>query len=102
MVRSLLRLAGSRLPRLDGEVAAGVETTVTIRRDRFGVPNIAAASDADAWYGLGFCQGQDRAFQIETRVRVVRGTLAALVGGDGLPVGRPSPPGGGGRPPAAA
>jgi len=73
---------------MDGSVPAGVAAAVEIRRDRFGVPNITAASDRDAWFGLGFCQGQDRAFQIETRVRVVRGTLAALVGGDGLPIDR--------------
>ncbi len=61
---------------------------VEIRRDRFGVPNIAAATDRDAWFGLGFCQGQDRAFQLETRARVVRGTVAALVGADGLALDR--------------
>ena len=65
-------------------MAAAVE----IRRNRFGVPTITAGSDRDAWFGLGFCQGQDRAFQIETRVRVVRGTLAALIGVDGLPIDR--------------
>lgn len=73
---------------MDGSVPAGVAAAVEIRRDRFGVPNITAASDRDAWFGLGFCQGQDRAFQIETRVRVVRGTLAALVGGDGVKIDR--------------
>lgn len=86
--RGLLRLLGRRLPRLDGTVTTGVTAGVAIRRDAFGVPHIEAGNDPDAWFGLGFCQGQDRAFQIETRVRVVRGTLAALIGADGLAIDR--------------
>ena len=85
--RTLLRTLGTRLPPYDGTITvAGPRSEITIRRDRFGVPHIAASSDADAWFGLGFCQGQDRAFQLETRVRVVRGTLAALIGPDGLKI----------------
>lgn len=86
--RWLLRGLGRRLPHLDGTVRAGVGESVTVRRDGFGVPHIAAESDEDAWFGLGFCQGQDRAFQIETRIRVVRGTLSALIGADGLAIDR--------------
>ena len=59
-----------------------------IRRDDWGIPYIEAQDDWDAWYGLGFCQGQDRAFQIETRLRVVRGTLAELIGEAGEPIDR--------------
>ncbi|MBI5158252.1 MAG: penicillin acylase family protein [Acidimicrobiia bacterium] len=88
IARALLRAAGRRLPRLDGRVPAAVRAAVEIRRDRFGVPNIAAATDEDAWFALGFCQGQDRAFQIETRARVVRGTVAALIGVDGVAIDR--------------
>ena len=42
----------------------------------------------DACYGIGFCQGQDRAFQLELLLRIVRGRLAELVGAVGLPVDR--------------
>lgn len=88
--RSLFRLLlGKRLPISDGSIHVdGIERPVTIRRDGWGVPYIEAESEADAWYALGFCQGQDRAFQLESLLRVVRGTLAALVGRDGLPVDR--------------
>jgi penicillin amidase len=87
--RMLLRTLGARLPVVDGTLAIdGPRATITIRRDRFGVPHVVAGDDADAWFGLGFCQGQDRAFQLETRIRVVRGTLAALIGPDGLAVDR--------------
>ncbi len=79
---------GRRLPALDGSLGADVEAEVAIRRDGYGIPHIEAASDADAWYGLGFCYGQDRAFQMEMYLRVTRGTLAALIGKDGLPIDR--------------
>ena len=87
LARTMLRQLGRRLPKTEGSLSLeGITDAVTIRRDRFGVPHIDASTSDDAWYGLGFCQGQDRAFQLETRVRVVRGTLAALVGRDALPV----------------
>jgi penicillin amidase len=82
-------LLGRRLPVTRGTVTApGLERPVRIRRDRWGVPTIDAATDADAWYGLGFCHGQDRSFQLETLLRVTRGTLAELAGERGLSVDR--------------
>ncbi|MCH7959769.1 MAG: penicillin acylase family protein, partial [Candidatus Hydrogenedentes bacterium] len=33
---------------------------VTLYRDTYGVPYIFAATDADAAYGLGYAQAQDR------------------------------------------
>ena len=82
-------LLGRRLPTVTGTIEVpGVEGQVLIRRDRFGVPCIEAGDDHDAWFGLGFCQGQDRGWQLESLLRVVRGTLAALVGDDGVPVDR--------------
>ena len=75
--RTLLGLTlGKRLPTADGDLAVpGLRDRVTVRRDKYGVPHIDAAGDADAWFALGFCQGQDRAFQLETNLRVGRGTL---------------------------
>lgn len=84
-------ILGRRLPadsgalRLEGPIAP-----IRIARDQWGIPYIEAQNDHDAWFGLGFCQGQDRAFQIETRLRVVRGTLAELIGPDGVPIDRVS------------
>ena len=87
--RTFLRFLGKRLPTTSGSIAiAGIEQPIKIGRDRFGVPHIRAGGDLDAWFGLGFCQGQDRAFQLETRLRLVRGTLSALVGADALPLDR--------------
>jgi penicillin amidase len=61
---------------------------VRIARDDFGIPHISADHDADAWLALGFCQAQDRAFQLELLRRVVSGTLAELVGPEGLRIDR--------------
>jgi penicillin amidase len=61
---------------------------VRIDRDDWGIPHIQAENEPDAWFGLGFCHGQDRAFQLEILVRILRGTLAALVGANGLGVDR--------------
>ena len=72
--RSLL---GSRLPKTEGILAVdGMERPVRIDRDRYGIPHITAETSVDAWFALGFCQGQDRSFQIESLVRIVRGTMS--------------------------
>jgi penicillin amidase len=86
--KSLFRLLfGKRLPITRGTLEIhGIHQDVVIRRDEYGIPYIEAQEDHDAWYALGFCQGQDRAFQIEGLKRVVRGTLSELVGSAGLPV----------------
>ncbi len=88
--RQLFRvLLGQRLPVVSGELRVpGVAAEVTIRRDAFGIPHVDAASDEDAWFGVGFCQGQDRSFQLETLLRLGRGTLAELLGAKGLPLDR--------------
>ncbi len=80
---------GSRLPHVEGTLAVpGVRAPVTIRRDEHGVPYVEATSDEDAFYGMGFCQAQDRAFQIELYVRVARGTLSEIIGPEMLAVDR--------------
>jgi penicillin amidase len=61
---------------------------VRIDRDGWGIPHITAANEPDAWFGLGFCHGQDRAFQLEVLLRVIRGTLAQLIGVNGVGVDR--------------
>lgn len=86
---ALRALFGRRLPTTSGEVRVrGLTAAVTVRRDRWGVPHVDAASDADAWFGLGFCHGQDRSCQLETYWRVGRGRLSEWVGKAGLPADR--------------
>ena len=82
---------GARLPYSRGELRIpGLERPVTIRRDKFGIPAIEAETEHDAHFGSGFVQGQDRCFQLETLLRIGRGTLAELVGPGGLPLDRMS------------
>ncbi len=79
-------LLGRRLPATTGELnVQGLHGPVVIRRDRYGVPYIEAETDDDAWFALGFCQGQDRTFRLEMLLRAARGTLSELVGPGALP-----------------
>ncbi len=82
-------ILGRRLPRIAGSITvSGIERPVTIRRDANGIPVIEAAVEEDAWFGLGFCQGQDRAFQLEQVRRAVRGRLAEMAGPAALGIDR--------------
>jgi penicillin G amidase len=89
--RLLLRLLGRRLPRTSGRIRlTGLEGPLTVRRDAWGIPHVEAGCATDAWYGLGFCHAQDRALQLELLLRVGSGTLAELIGPDGLTIDRMS------------
>ncbi|MGB0589582.1 MAG: penicillin acylase family protein [Myxococcota bacterium] len=76
---------GRRLPKVDGEVCVdGLNGRVTLRRDAAGVLYVDASTDEDAWFGLGFGHGQDRAGQLEVVIRLLRGTLAEVLGPEGV------------------
>jgi penicillin G amidase len=80
---------GSRQPILDGvcEVKELGES-LKIIRDENGIPYIQAKSEKDAWFGLGFCQAQDRLFQIEITKRQARGSLSEVFGKSTIPADR--------------
>ena len=59
-----------------------------MRRDRWGVPHVEAATEADVLFAEGFCHGQDRLFQMDFYRRVVRGRLSEIAGPETLPVDR--------------
>lgn len=88
--KSFLRLLlGKRLPITSGEIqVSGLSDTINIHRDAYGIPYIQAQNERDAYFGLGFCQGQDRAFQLEMLLRITRGTLTELIGEDALSIDR--------------
>ena len=89
--RQLFRALGRRFPRTRGTVTLdGLDAEVVIARDAWGIPHIDASGDADAWFALGFCHGQDRAFQLELLARAGRGTLAEILGPAAVPVDRVS------------
>ena len=88
--RLLFRLLlGARLPLARGTLLLdAIERPARITRDRWGIPHIEAETDHDAWFALGFCHGQDRAFQVEMLYRVTTGRMAELAGRDALPIDR--------------
>jgi penicillin G amidase len=83
------RLFRQPLPRTRGSLAVkGLESSVTIARDRFGVPRIEARSEVDLCFGHGFCMGQDRLWQLEFYRRVASGRMSEFAGREGLQIDR--------------
>jgi len=77
------------LPEVRGTIAlAGIQQPVRIDRDRHGVPHVDAATRSDAFFALGFCQGQDRLGQLLWLRRQARGTAAEQVGARALDADR--------------
>ncbi|MBW2359880.1 MAG: penicillin acylase family protein [Deltaproteobacteria bacterium] len=67
---------------------AGARLPIDLLRDAQGVPHVFAENEADAWFGLGFAQAQDRLAQMLWLVRLARGTTAEIVGPEGLEADR--------------
>lgn len=90
LTRALFRLLlGTRLPVTGGVLdLEGPSGPITLRRDRYGIPIIEAEDELDTFFGFGFCQGQDRAVQIELSKRAAAGTLSELFGSKTLPADR--------------
>lgn len=81
----LYALARLALPAREGEIALpGLAGPVTISRDAHGIPLIAAASEDDAYFALGYVHAQDRLFQMELMRRQGAGRLAELIGAAGV------------------
>lgn len=62
------------------------DATITIKRDRFGVPHIYGDTIADVVFGQGFAMAQDRLWQLETVRRVSHGRLSEIVGPEALEI----------------
>src|SRR5207248_840086 len=61
-------------------IAVPGSAQITIYRDRFGVPSIAAKSLPDALYGLGYTMAQDNAERMARNYKQARGRLAEVEG----------------------
>jgi acyl-homoserine lactone acylase PvdQ len=69
------------IPDTEGAVQlTGLDGTVTIRRDRFGVPNITADTKEDLFFAQGYVHAQDRFHEMDVRRHVAAGNLSGLVG----------------------
>ncbi|HVV89035.1 MAG TPA: penicillin acylase family protein, partial [Solirubrobacterales bacterium] len=83
------RLARRALPQETGRLEVpGLRGSVTVRRDRWGVPHIEAGERADLSFAQGFVHAQDRAWQMHFYKRVVSGRLSEFAGSETLPVDR--------------
>ncbi len=68
-------------PALDGELqAAGLQSPVTLERDKADVTHIKAQSPHDAWFALGYVHAQERGWQLEFNRRVMHGELSEALG----------------------
>jgi penicillin amidase len=75
------RLATRSAPDEEGSVSVDfLQHDLTIYRNEYGIPHIVAASDAEAFFGLGYAHAQDRLWQMELARRVGRGRLSELFG----------------------
>ncbi|HET9164283.1 MAG TPA: penicillin acylase family protein [Solirubrobacterales bacterium] len=82
-------LARRPLPKQKGTIELdGLKGPVQVRRDRWGVPHVAAQSADDLWFAQGFCHGQDRLWQMDFYRRVASGRLSEFAGEEGLPADR--------------
>lgn len=61
-------------------VTEGVAGTVTVRYDRFGVPDVEAPDRAGAYFAEGFLHAQNRYTQMDVTRRLAAGEISALVG----------------------
>ena len=82
-------LLESARPQTEGTIElAGLEAPVSILRDRYGIPRIAARSEQDAYFALGYVHAQDRFFQMEFMRRLGAGRLSEVVGPPTLSIDR--------------
>lgn len=78
---SFSAMAKASLAQLDGRVVLpGLRDSVSIIRDRWGVPHIYARNTDDLFFAQGFVQAQDRLWQMEIYRRTFEGTLAEIMG----------------------
>ena len=77
------------MPRTRGTVClSGLEGSVEVLRDRWGVPHIYADSAKDLFFAQGYVHAQDRLWQMELQRRVGSGRLSEVLGEVTLEVDR--------------
>lgn len=72
-----------RLPQTKGTIKlAGLNDSVTIIRDKYGVPHIYAKNEDDLFFAFGYAVAQDRLWQIDFMRRLGQGRLSEIFGKD--------------------
>jgi penicillin G amidase len=76
----------ARVPPATGtrRLAEGVQAEIS--RDAWGVPHVFAATDEHLFFAFGYAMAQDRLFQLDYLRRKGAGTLAEVLGPEGLPL----------------
>jgi penicillin amidase len=76
-----IEVAQRPLPETQGKIAvAGLQQSVQIGRDKWGVPYISAPRMHDLLFAQGYVTAQDRLFQMELSRRITQGRLAETFG----------------------
>jgi penicillin amidase len=65
-------------------VSAGLRQPIEIVRDQHAIPHVFAATEVDAYFGLGYVHAQDRLWQLELNRRLGSGRLSEIFGRDAL------------------
>jgi len=80
-------LPGDGIWRVPGEVPQhetlhirGLDDSITVYRDEWGIPHIYASTEEDMSFALGYVHAQDRLFQMDLARRNVRGKLSEVLG----------------------
>lgn len=69
------------LPTNEGAVyVVGLQSSVQVHRDHWGVPHIVAQNDHDLFFAAGFVTAQDRLWQMDVFRRAANGQLAEVYG----------------------
>ncbi|MBN2225520.1 MAG: penicillin acylase family protein [Deltaproteobacteria bacterium] len=77
------------VPKYEGELSLpGIREGAVVIRDVYGVPHIYADNINDLYFALGYCQAQDRLFQMDFYRRAARGRLSEVFGKDLLDADR--------------
>lgn len=72
--------AKAALPRLDGTIIVpGLNSDVSVVRDRHGVPHITAANLPDLFFAQGYITAQDRLWQLDMSRRYIAGETAEVL-----------------------
>jgi penicillin amidase len=68
-------------PVVDGEIEVpGLQSPVTVMRDRAGIPHITASNTADLFMAQGYVHAQDRFWQMDTWRHIGAGRLSEMFG----------------------
>ena len=76
-------------PQTTGQIQVpGLEASVAVYRDRWGVPHVYAESSHDLFFAQGYVTAQDRLWQMEFHRRAGSGTLSEVLGPGALEADR--------------